>query len=140
PMLPGLRRHIDDGGQVRLLTTTYTNSTELQALEALAEIGVSVRVSYDTTTTRLHAKSWIFHRARGNSTAYVGSSNLTHSAMVPGLEWNVRLSGVRNPDVVARMSAVFETYWEGGDFIPFDSDDFRRLTELPVAGVTTIVP
>jgi superfamily II DNA or RNA helicase/HKD family nuclease len=140
PMLPYLRRHIDDGGQVRLLTTTYTNSTELQALEALTEIGARVRVSYDTTTTRLHAKSWIFHRARGNSTAYVGSSNLTHSAMVPGLEWNVRLSGVRNPDVVARMSAVFETYWEGGDFIAFDSDNFRRLTELPVSGVATIVP
>lgn len=140
PMLPALRRHIDDGGRVRLLTTTYTNSTELEALEALVETGAEVRVSYDNTTTRLHAKSWIFQRARGNSTAYVGSSNLTHSAMVPGLEWNVRLSGVRNPDVVARMSAVFETYWAGGDFVPFDPDEFRARTELPDRGSATIVP
>ena len=112
----------------------------MEALEALVEIGAEVRVSYDNTTTRLHAKSWIFQRARGNSTAYVGSSNLTHSAMVPGLEWNVRLSGVRNPDVVARMSAVFETYWEGGDFVPFAPDEFRARTELPDKGSTTIVP
>jgi superfamily II DNA or RNA helicase/HKD family nuclease len=140
PMLPKLQRHINDGGQVRLLTTTYTNSTELEALEALVETGAHVRVSYDNTTTRLHAKSWIFQRARGNSTAYVGSSNLTHSAMVPGLEWNVRLSGVRNPDVVARMSAVFETYWEGGDFVPFEPDEFRQRTELTATGPSTIIP
>ncbi len=140
PMLPKLQRHIDDGGQVRILTTTYTNSTQLEALEALVEIGAYVRVSYDNTTTRLHAKSWLFQRARGNSTAYVGSSNLTHSAMVPGLEWNVRLSGVRNPDVVARMAAVFETYWEGGDFVPFDPTEFAQRTELPAAGQTTIIP
>jgi hypothetical protein len=32
PMLPALQRHVDGGGQVRLLTTTYTNSTQLEAL------------------------------------------------------------------------------------------------------------
>lgn len=140
PMLDGLRRHVDGGGRVRLLTTTYTNSTQLEALEVLEEAGAEVRVSYDTTTTRLHAKSWLFHRARGMSTAYVGSSNLTHSAMVPGLEWNVRLSAVRNPDVVNRMGAVFESYWEGGDFVPFDRDDFRTRTERVDTGPTTFLP
>lgn len=139
PMMPALQRHLDDGGRVRLLTTTYTNSTQLEALAVLRDAGVDVRVSYDTTTTRLHAKSWIFHRARGRATAYVGSSNLTHSAMVPGLEWNVRVSGIRNPEVIGRMAAVFETYWEGGDFVPFDPVEFRDRTELPPAGSTTTI-
>ena len=80
------------------------------------------------STTRLHAKAWMFHRRTGFSTAYVGSSNLTHSAMVTGLEWNVRVSGVRNPDVVAKMSAVFESYWASGDFVPFDPEEFRART------------
>ncbi|PYR49874.1 MAG: DUF3427 domain-containing protein [Acidobacteria bacterium] len=62
--------------------------------------------------------------------AYIGSSNLTHSAMVTGLEWNVRVSGVRNADVVAKMAAVFDSYWASGDFIPFDRDQFRQRTEL----------
>ena len=66
----------------------------------------------------------------GYSTAYIGSSNLTHSAMVTGLEWNVRVSGVRNPDVVAKMSAVFESYWASGDFVPFDRDEFRERTAV----------
>src|SRR5436190_12516849 len=61
--------------------------------------------------------------------AYIGSSNLTHSAMVTGLEWNVRVSGVRNADVVAKMAAVFDSYWASGDFIPFDRDQFRQRTE-----------
>ena len=128
PMLTALRRHLENGGRVRVLTTTYTNSTEASALEALTDAGADVHVSYDQTTTRLHAKAWIFNRARGQSTAYVGSSNLTHSAMVPGLEWNVRLSSARNPDVIAKMTAVFETYWASGDFEPFDLDQFLERT------------
>src|SRR4029077_5510665 len=39
PLLAALRRHLEEGGRVRLLTTTYTNSTEARALEALEAIG-----------------------------------------------------------------------------------------------------
>src|SRR6266849_3882343 len=56
--------------------------------------------------------------------AYIGSSNLTHSAQVSGLEWNVRVSGARNPDVVDKVGAVFESYWNSGDFLPYDRDEF----------------
>jgi superfamily II DNA or RNA helicase len=129
PLLPALRRHRDEGRPVRLVTTTYTNSTEAAALDSLADIGVDIRVSYDVTTTRLHAKSWIFHRRRGATTAYVGSSNLTHSALVTGLEWNVRLSGLRNPDVVAKVAAVFDSYWESDDLRPYEPDEFRERTQ-----------
>jgi len=129
PMFDALRRHCESGKRVRLVTTTYTNSTELRALQELERVGAEVRVSYDTTTTRLHAKAWLFHRASGFSTAYIGSSNLTHSAMRTGLEWNVRVSGARNPDVIAKMRAVFDAYWEGGDFLPFDADEFLERTK-----------
>ena len=101
-----------EGKQLRVLTTTYTGSTEGRALDELSELGADVRVSYDMSTTRLHAKAWLFHRAEGFSTAYIGSSNLTHSAQVSGLEWNVRVSGARNPDVIDKVAAVFESYWD----------------------------
>ena len=91
--LDALRRHCEAGKPLRVLTTTYTNSTEQRALDELARLGAEIKVSYDTSSTRLHAKAWIFHRESGYSTAYIGSSNLTHSAQVLGLEWNVRVSG-----------------------------------------------
>jgi superfamily II DNA or RNA helicase/HKD family nuclease len=126
PLLEAIRGHCARGRPIRILTTTYTGSTEAMALEDLRSAGAEVRVSYDTTTTRLHAKAWLFHRRTGLSTAYVGSSNLTHSAQVTGLEWNVRLSETRNADVLRKVAAVFESYWNGGDFIPFDAEVFRK--------------
>lgn len=126
PLLDALRTHCQSGRGLRVLTTTYTNSTESSALDQLQKLGADVRVSYDTTGTRLHAKSWLFHRESGFSTAYIGSSNLTHSAQVTGLEWNVRVSGARNPDVVSKVAAVFESYWNSGDFVPYNSDVFAE--------------
>jgi len=127
-LLESLDRHCADGRSLRVLTTTYTGTTELAALEALQATGAEVRVSYDVTGTRLHAKAWMFHRGSGYSTAYIGSSNLTHSAQVTGLEWNVRVSGARNPDVIDKFAAVFESYWHSDDFRRFSADEFRELT------------
>lgn len=134
PLLDLLRRHCESGRRLRVLTTTYTGSTELAALEALHAIGAEIRVSYDTSGTRLHAKAWLFHRASGYSTAYIGSSNLTHSAQVTGLEWNVRLAGARNPDVVDKFNAVFDSYWASDDFRVFDAAEFRELTRVETSG------
>src|SRR5690606_28590357 len=72
-LLPALRRHTDAGKPLRVITTTYTGSTELRALQALADIGAEVKVSYDTASTRLHAKAWCFHRGSGFATVYIGS-------------------------------------------------------------------
>src|SRR5690606_16435052 len=124
PLLEDLRRHCEQGKPLRVLTTTYTGSTERRALDQLVDLGADVRISYDLGSTRLHAKAWVFHRRSGFSTAYVGSSNLTHQAQVTGLEWNVRASAARNPDVVAKFGAVFDSYWEAGDFVPYDSAEF----------------
>ncbi len=134
PMLRALRQHGEAGRPFRVLTTTYTGSTEAEALEQLRELGADVRVSYDTTSTRLHAKAWLFHRASGFSTAYIGSSNLTHSAQHSGLEWNVRVSGARNGDVIDKVSAVFASYWESGEFAPYDRETFQSQARSSRAG------
>lgn len=142
PFLAALKRHCESGRSLRVLTTTYTGSTELRALEALADAGAEVRVSYELGGTRLHAKAWLFHRGSGFSTAYVGSSNLTHQAQVSGLEWNVRISGARNPGVIRQIEAIFESYWNGQDFRTFDSDEFRsRVADAsPQRAALSLVP
>lgn len=124
PLKESLTRHVQDGKPLRILTTTFTGTTEPAAIEALIQLGGQVRVSYDTTSTRLHAKAWLFHRDSGYSTAYVGSSNLTHTAQVTGLEWNVRASAARNRAVIDKISAVFESYWQQPDFEEYNRDRF----------------
>src|SRR5262249_32381646 len=85
-----------------------------------AELGAEVKVSYDTQTTRLHAKAWLFHRQTGYSTAYIGSSNLSHSAMIEGREWNVRLSQADAGDILAKFQANFDSYWADPSFESYD--------------------
>jgi hypothetical protein len=65
PLLELLRSHHENGRSLRVLTTTYTGSTELAALQALKGVGADIRISYDTSSTRLHAKAWLFHRNSG---------------------------------------------------------------------------
>ena len=119
---------IDRGARVRLLTTTYTGSTEQRALDELRARGVDVRVSYDTQVTRLHAKAWIFHRFSGYSTGYVGSSNLTRSAMMDGREWNVRLSRSSSKMLFDKIATAFVAQWESGDYEPYDPERFTAAT------------
>lgn len=96
-------------GPLRLLTTTYMGASDVEALEALSELGADIRVSYDERRTRLHAKAWLFHRDSGFSTAVVGSSNLSHAALRDGCEWNVRLSQRSAADQVPNhLRAVLE--------------------------------
>ncbi len=101
----------------------------MKAIELLHRLGAEVRVSYDDASTRLHAKAWLFHRDTEYSTAYVGSSNLSHAAQTEGLEWNVRVAQADQPGLFDEMRAVFETYWVDADREPFDGTEAatRRL-------------
>ncbi len=73
--------------------------------------GCEVRISYDVERTRLHAKAWLFSRGRGGEdlhTAYVGSANLTHTALSSGQEWIIKASAGDFPDVIRKFRGTFE--------------------------------
>src|SRR5690606_37485962 len=69
------------------------------------------------------AKAWLFRRNSGFDTAFVGSSNLSRSALLDGLEWNVRLSAVATPDLTRKIAGTFDSYWASADFVDYDPDD-----------------
>ncbi|MBI2776629.1 MAG: DUF3427 domain-containing protein [Chloroflexi bacterium] len=119
-----IRQQLNDfllrGGQMRVIASVYTGSTEKRALDELVGLGAKVKVSYETSQTRLHAKAWLFERNSGFHTAYVGSSNLTHSALLDGLEWNVRVIAIDNAPIIDRIRATFEQYWHEPEFQSYD--------------------
>jgi HKD family nuclease len=108
------------GGRVRVITTTYMGTTQRPAVDELVRLGADVRVAFDARITKLHAKAWLIERDSGLTTAFIGSSNLSHSALFDGLEWNVRLSTLDAPLVVQRVRSMFENYWASEHFEPYD--------------------
>lgn len=107
----------DRGGKLRVITTTYIGATERRALDRLVEkLGAEVKIQYEINSTRLHAKSWYFHRNSGWDTAYVGSSNLSVPAMTEGVEWNVRLSKQQTGQLLSKFMLTFESYWADSSY------------------------
>jgi superfamily II DNA or RNA helicase/HKD family nuclease len=120
-LMPAFEEITTRGGAVRIITTSYMGASDAEAIEWLAGLpNVSIRVSYDTDRTRLHAKAYHFKRLSGFSTAYIGSANMSHAAMTSGLEWNLKVTAQDLPHILEKFVAEFETYWNSREFLPFN--------------------
>ena len=103
--------------KIRVLTTTYMGATEVAALDELAGLnGCEIRISLDGRRTRLHAKAWIFQRKTGFGSAYVGSANLSHSALMNGVEWTMKFTERGQGALFDRAKAHFDTLWLDDEF------------------------
>lgn len=116
---------------LRVLTTVFTKTTELAAVELLAALPhAQVKVSYDDRRTRLHAKAWLFHRDSGLDTAYVGSANLTSTALGSGQEWMVKACAADLGGVIDKFKGTFESLWNDSEFEAFDPTSEASRTRL----------
>ena len=92
------------GAHVRLLTGDYLDATDpvalLQLLDLQSDSGsLNLRVFQTTRAgnntqgplSSFHPKAYIFRTQGESGTAFVGSSNLSKSALKDGVEWNYRI-------------------------------------------------
>ena len=112
-----LRKFTSEGKRLRIITTTYTGATDFDAVAKLATLpNTEIKISYDGTQDRLHAKSYIFLRNSGFHTAYIGSSNLSCYALKDGKEWNFKATQFELPHVIEDVRNSFEAYWCDSSF------------------------
>lgn len=135
-LMPALKRFTQQGGKLKVITTTYMGATDPKAVEELAKLAnTEIKVSYNTQAERLHAKSYLFWRNTGFHTGYIGSSNLSRSALTNGLEWNLKLTTQEIPQVLDKALNTFKTYWQSKEFKDYKNTvDCQEELRIAIAG------
>ncbi|MDR4506436.1 MAG: DUF3427 domain-containing protein [Candidatus Scalindua sp.] len=123
------------GGQLRVITTSYMGATDLKAVEFLSELrNTEIKVSYNSNNERLHAKAYLFCRNTGFHTGYIGSSNISRSALTNGLEWNLKVTTKEVGHIINKFQKTFDTYWQDREFELFNKADHSEKLRDAIKG------
>ncbi len=128
-LLEELDNALKRGARIRILTGNYLGITQPSALYLIKrKLGERVDLRfYNEKARSFHPKSYIFHYAE-HSELYIGSSNISRSALTSGIEWNYRFTSTVDQKNYAKFYRTFEDLFENHSVI-IDDEELRRYSK-----------
>ena len=122
-ILKDLKAALDRGVQVRILTGNYLGITQPSALCLIKkELGNRVDLRFYSDKRRsFHPKSYIFHY-ENEGEIYIGSSNISRSALTSGIEWNYRFNSLEDKKNFCLFYETFVDLFENHSVVIDDKE------------------
>lgn len=138
------------GGDLRLLTGDYFDCTEPRGLERLLDLQAEPAVlagksrlelrMFETRGQAFHPKAYVFHHD-GEGVAFVGSSNLSRTALGNGVEWNYRIIASSDAPGFASVTRAFDALFVHAHTVPLTAEwirGYRLRRAVPRPGLVEV--
>lgn len=128
-LLEELENALKRGAKIRILTGNYLGITQPSALYLIKrKLGDRVDLRfYNEKNRSFHPKSYIFHYM-DYSELYIGSSNISRSALTSGIEWNYRFSDKKDQKNYEKFFQTFEDLFENHSIV-IDDEELKRYSK-----------
>jgi HKD family nuclease len=128
-IMKDLESALERGTKIRILTGNYLGITQPSALYLLKK-GLDDRIDlrfYQDRNRSFHPKSYIFHRG-DHTELFIGSSNISRSALTSGIEWNYRLTSEKDRHSVDEFCRSFEDLFQKHAIV-IDDAELKRYAQ-----------
>lgn len=106
---PYLIKAAERKAEIQILTGDYLYVTQPGALRKLLEMKADIEVRmWRSNGTSFHGKAYIFDYSQDEGCLIVGSSNMSKSAYLDGLEWNLAMDAEKEPMTFQQALQVFQ--------------------------------
>ncbi len=124
-----LEKALRRGAKIRILTGNYLGITQPSALYMIKrELGDQIDLRfYNEKNRSFHPKSYIFHY-KNYSEIYVGSSNISRSALTSGIEWNYRFRSDSDLESYEKFFGTFEDLFYNHSIV-IDDEELKRYSK-----------
>ena len=128
-LIKELENALNRGAKIRILTGNYLGITQPSALYLIKnKLGQRVDLRfYNEPGRSFHPKSYIFHY-KNHSEIYIGSSNISKSALTSGVEWNYRFSNQTDEKNYDKFYQAFEDLFENHSMV-IDDEELKRYSK-----------
>lgn len=128
-LLGELDNALKRGAKIRILTGNYLGITQPSALYLIKhKLGEQVDLRfYNEKNRSFHPKSYMFHY-KDYSELYIGSSNISRSALTSGIEWNYRFSNKTDPINYEKFYNTFVDLFENHSIV-IDDEELKKYSK-----------